>query len=86
VVLKQVWRPMPLAPDEPPTTAERFRERHPTLGFRFDGRSVAVVLGALLLVGVVVLMLMADTAGFYALVGLCSIVGLAVFIAWVVDV
>lgn len=86
VVLKQVWRPMPLAPDEPPTAAERFRERHPTLGVRFDARSIAIVVGALLLVALAVLMLLADTAGFYALVGLCSILGLAVFIAWVVDV
>ena len=86
VVLKQVWRRLPLAPDEPPTTAERFCERHPTLGVRFDPRSIAIVLGAVLLVGLVVLMLLADTAGFYALVGLCSILGLAVFIAWVVDV
>jgi hypothetical protein len=86
VILKQVWRPMPLAPDEPPTTAERFRERHPTLSFRFDGRSIVIVLGAVLLVGVVVLMLLADTARFYGLVGLCSILGLAAFIAWVVDV
>jgi hypothetical protein len=86
VVLKQVWRRMPLAADEPPTTAERFRERHPTLGFRFDARSIAIVGGALLLIGLVVLMLLADTAGFYALVGVCSILGLAVFIAWVADV
>jgi hypothetical protein len=86
VVLKQVWRRERLDDDAPATVAERFRERHPILGIRFDGMSVAIVLGVMLLAIVVVLLLRADTAGFYALVSLCAMVGLAAFIAWVADV
>lgn len=85
VVLKQVWRREKLDVDAPPTVAERFRERHPSLGIRFDGTSVAVVLGGLSLVTVGVMMLRADTAGFYMLTGLLSLVALAAFIAWAAD-
>lgn len=86
VVLKQVWRRERLDDDAPPTASERFRRRHPVFGMRFDGTSVAIVLGGLLLATAAVLMIRADTAGFYALVGLCAVVGLAAFIAWVADV
>jgi hypothetical protein len=86
VVLKQVWRRERLDDDAPPTAAERFRERHPTLGYRFDGASVAKVFGGLVVVTVAVLLLRADTTGFYGLVALSAMVGLGVFIAWVADV
>jgi hypothetical protein len=86
VVLKQVWRRERLDADAPPTAAERFRGRHPALGIRFDGASVAIVLGVTLLATVAILMLRADTAGFYALVSLCAMLGLGAFIAWVADV
>jgi hypothetical protein len=86
VVLKHVWRRVPLDRDAPPTAAERFRERHPTLGHRIDGRSAAILFGALLLVVVSILLLRADTAGFYGLVGLLAMVALGTFIAWVADV
>jgi hypothetical protein len=86
VVLRQVWRREALADDAPPTKAERFRQRHPILGFRFDGTSIAIVLGALLVLTVAILMVRADTAGFYRMVGLLALIGLAAFIAWVVDV
>lgn len=85
VVLKQVWSRVPLDGDTPPTATERFRERHPILGHRIDGPWAAIVLGVLLLGTVVVLMLRADTPGFYALVGLLAIVALSAFIAWVAD-
>jgi hypothetical protein len=85
VVLKQVWRREKLETDAPPTMAERFRKRHPILGTRFDGTSVAIVLGGLLLAIVAFLMLRADTTGFYMLTGVLALVGLAAFIAWVAD-
>lgn len=81
VVLKQVWHRESLDEDAPPTATERFRERHPILGHRFDGSSVAIVLGALLLATVSVLMIRADTTGFYGLVALLAMLGLGAFIA-----
>jgi hypothetical protein len=86
VVLREVWYREPLDADAPPTAAERFRERYPSLGYRFDGAKVAIALGALMLVIVVVLMLRAASARFYGLVGLVAMVGIGAFIAWVVDV
>ena len=86
MVLRQVWRREPLDADAPPTAAERFRERHPLLGHRFDGSSVMIGLIVLLLVTVSVLMIQGDTARFYALAALCAMLGLAAFIAWVVAV
>jgi hypothetical protein len=85
VVLKQVWSRAPLDADAPPTATERFRERHPVLGHRFDGSRIAVAFGALLLGIIAVLMLRADTAGFYALVALLAMLGLGAFIAFVAD-
>jgi hypothetical protein len=86
VVLRQVWTRVPIDANAPPTTTERFRERHPILGLRIDGTSVAIVLGALLLLTIATLMLRANTAGFYGLVVLVATVGLSAFIAWVADV
>ncbi len=85
VVLRQVWRRVPLDADAPATTTERFRERHPRWGARIDGRLVGIVLAALLLLTVSFLMLRADTAEFYGLVALLAIVGISAFIAWVAD-
>jgi hypothetical protein len=85
VVLKQVWRREPLDPDAPATVSDRFRARHPILGHRFDGTRIAFAFGAILLVAVGVLMLRADTTGFYLLVGLLAIVGLGAFIVWIAD-
>ena len=86
VVLKQVWRRERLDDEAPPTASERFRERHPTLGHRFDGASAAKVFGGLLVATVAVLLLKTDAAGFYGLVALAAMVALGAFIAWVADV
>lgn len=85
-VLKQVWRREPVEADSPPSVTERFRERHPILGYRFKGSSVVIALSALLLVTGSILMIRADTAGRYALVVVCVMLALGAFIAWIADV
>jgi len=45
VVLKEIWHREPLDAGAPPTAAERFRERLPALGYRFDGSKVAIAIG-----------------------------------------
>jgi hypothetical protein len=79
IVLKEIWRPRFLGPDAPPTKGERFRERHPILASRIDGR-LLLLIGVVCLFGLSTMVL--GTGGSFLMLGLGGVVAIGFLLAW----
>lgn len=84
--MKEVWRPERLETDAPLSAAERFRARHPILGHRLDGSSIAVAAGGGGGVAIAIMTARAGGPPFYLVVGLVATGGLVALIVWVASV
>lgn len=86
IVLRQIWRPETIDPDEPPTRSQRFRERHPFLGRPIGGRAFTSGAIALSMAAWVTGIVVMDTAGRVILVAVAAIIGVGLLIAWLAEV
>jgi hypothetical protein len=75
IVLRQIWRPEVIDPDEPPTRSQRFREQHPFLGRPIGGRAFTSGAVALSMAAWVTGIVVMDTAGRVVLVAVAAIIG-----------
>jgi len=77
-VLREVWRPQAVGPNEPPTRAERFREGHPVLGHPLDPRLLVVLALSVLALAPLVL----GTGAIFVVEAVGGMIALGSLLAW----